>query len=264
MSNFKPSNLSPAKINLFLHILGRRADGYHELQSLVYFTEFGDHITIAESDQYRLNLSGPYGDILARESLTTPNLVTRAVDMLTRITGRPFAVQIDIEKHIPLGGGLGGGSSNAVTVLKALKAAYQLDVDLSVITSALGSDLTAFLHAPHPLMMRGTGNDITPLPHPLPRFQVILEHGGLSCPTAAVYKRFEGPFSQEISMTQRFEDVEQLTHFLKTQTRNDLVPAALSVAPGVANTLKTLRADPDNLFVQMSGSGATCFAIRRI
>lgn len=262
---FQNSYFSPAKLNLFLHILGKRADGYHELESLVYFTKFGDHITIRESAHYQLSLGGPYADILARETSGTPNLVTRAVDMLAHMTGRSFAVHIDIEKHIPLGGGLGGGSSNAATVLKALRDAYKLNVDLSVITSALGSDITAFLHAPQPVLMTGTGNEITPLPDNfLPRFHIIFENCGRPCPTAEVYQHFSGGLSRPLTLPDEFLSLDHLIEFLETQTRNDLTASALKICPDIGQSLNKLNAHPDNLLVRMSGSGATCFAIRQV
>lgn len=261
---FQNPYFSPAKINLFLHILGRRVDGYHELESLVYFTEFGDYITIRESDGFDLSFSGPYGDILKQEAKQQPNLVTKAVKMLEDLSGRRFPLEVHIEKNIPLSGGLGGGSSNAATILKAIKNAYDLNIDLSVMTSELGSDLTAFLYAPQPVMMRGTGNEITPLPHDfLPKFHIILDNCGRPCSTAEVYRNFVGCYSRPLVLPDRFLSLDDFIEFLKTQTRNDLTLSALKICPEIGQSLKRLNGHPDNLLTRMSGSGATCFSIQK-
>lgn len=252
--------LSPAKINLHLHVTGKTDNNYHLLDSLVAFTAFGDRIEISPADRYDLVLSGPFAPGI---DVDDRNLVTRAMRALEQEAGRPLPYNIHIEKNIPAGGGLGGGSSNAATVIREIAKAENLaDLDLSVITSRLGSDITAFLYAPQPIIMRGTGNDISVDVPEFPPCPVLLAHAGSACATPQVYRTLAmDKFSSSIAFPKQFRGLQDFVDFLDRETRNDLTAPALQIETSISETLEALSILDGCLFARMSGSGATCFGL---
>lgn len=258
--------LAPAKLNLFLHILGRTENNYHLLNSLAVFTAFGDHLTCRESNRFGLTLTGPVAGHLEQECPTDKNLITRAINALENHTDRPVPFHVTLEKHIPIGAGLGGGSTDTATLLTMINHIMELDRTLDPITSELGSDITACLKAPHPVRMGGTGNLISPETYTLPSCPVLLVNDGTFCPTPAVYRalteqEFTGQSNPSVHLPSHFTTIKDLTGFLDKHTRNDLTAAAIRTAPAIRHTLDALHETHNPLLVRLSGSGATCFAI---
>jgi 4-diphosphocytidyl-2-C-methyl-D-erythritol kinase len=251
--------LAPAKINLHLHITGRRDDGYHTLDSLVAFTNLYDEITITEDHDYHLKMN------TALDCKTEDNLVTRATYMLAHHFSVKPNICIDLKKSIPVGAGLGGGSTNAAAVLIALREFWKLDASddlLKKIASNLGSDISACIEC-KPIIMRDTGNTLFPAPK-FPTLYGILVAPQTPCPTPLVYKAYQELghiFSQDVIFSNSFNTAQSLCDFLRNKTNNDLTDAAVAVNPDVKTVLAALGNLKDGLLTRLSGSGSSCYTI---
>ena len=249
---------APAKLNLFLHVTGRHADGYHELDSLVTFTALADTLEIASADALSLIASGPFAEALG----TGDNLATRAAVALAERLGRPADVRITLQKRIPVAAGLGGGSADAAAVLRGRAQLWGLGAahasDLQDVALGLGADVPVCLHA-RAAYMTGIG-EVLSAPPPLPPCAALLVNPGVPVPTGAIFAARQGPFS----VAQRFQesptDAAALARLLRTR-RNDLERPALAHAPEVGHVLARLGAAPGCLLARMSGSGGTCFGL---
>ena len=255
------TRLAPAKINLALHVTGRRDDGYHLLDMLVVFARFGDTITVADAPEDRFTVSGPFA---AAVPLDGGNLVLKARDALRAHSGCDLPpVAIHLEKSLPIASGIGGGSSDAAATLLALNALWNLQLDIDTLAAlglTLGAELPKWLHgAAHgtPLTARGIGEELAPVTG-LPALPLLLVNDGTALATPDVFRALDKRDNPALMPPDQSE-LSALGHYLST-TRNDLLSPALSLAPQIGDTLALLRGC-DALYAQMSGSGATCFAI---
>lgn len=245
---------APAKINLYLHVTGRRPDGYHLLDSLIAFADVGDRLWAEPADALSLSIEGPFaGGLSAGED----NLVLKAARALGGVQG----ARLRLEKNLPVASGIGGGSADAAATLKALMRLWgvkRLEADIDAIAAKLGADVPICLHG-RAAYIGGIGEVIDPAPK-LPRAFLVLANPGVALSTPTVFKAFKGPFTA----AQRFDEVPKdaaaLAELLKFR-RNDLTDAAIDVAPEVGTALASLAKLPHALFSRMSGSGATCFAL---
>lgn len=247
---------APAKLNLYLHITGKRADGYHDLESLVVFTGLADMLTVQPGEGLSIAVSGPFADAAGADH---DNLVLRAARLLQQVSGTQQGAAFTLEKNIPAGAGLGGGSSDAATALRLLNALWALgmtDAQLHVLATQLGADVAMFLQAPRPLLARGTGTELTPLATPLPPLHAVLVYPHTPLLTAAVYGRMSAPVPRP-SWNDALEPLAQLAVM-----HNDLQRPAISLLPEVAEILLAFEtALPTPLLARMTGSGACCFAL---
>ncbi|MFO7188399.1 MAG: 4-(cytidine 5'-diphospho)-2-C-methyl-D-erythritol kinase [Pseudomonadota bacterium] len=234
---------APAKLNLFLHVVGRRADGYHLLQSIFRLVDLCDWIAIEVREDGRL--------VRANEVPGVPpeqDLAMRAAALLQAHSGTRLGATIAVEKNIPMGGGLGGGSSDAATTLMALNALWGLDLGteaLAALAVRLGADVPFFLYGGN-AWVEGVGERITPIVLP-PAWYVIVAPG-VHVPTAAV---FAAPELTRDSAPIKIAD------FFTGLGRNDLEPVVMRRYPQVAQALEWLKAFGD---ARMSGSGSSVFA----
>ena len=184
---------APAKLNLYLHVTGRRADGYHELDSLVAFTALGDTLEIGPAESLRLSVTGPFADALDAGD----NLAAQAAAALAEKLGRPADVRIALDKHIPVAAGLGGGSADAAAVLRGLARLWRLGAehagDLRETALGLGADVPVCLDS-RAANMAGIGEALSAPPH-LPSCGVLLVNPGVPVPTGPVFAARRGPFS---------------------------------------------------------------------
>ncbi len=253
---------APAKVNLHLHILGKTENSYHLLDSLVCFTDFGDQLTFEESDKFSLDILGQFSQPLKNSDLAGSNLIEKSVYEFEKTTGLQVKLRITLHKNIPLGGGLGGGSSDAAATLKALQTLYKTNINLEFITSKLGSDITACLKAPHPVIMGGTGNTLSPAPNLPSQIPVILVNAGQHCATPEIYRTLKmAQFSNLAPFPDQFENIVSLTDFLKSHTTNDLLIPASQIEPSLIETINTIKHQSGCLLSRLSGSGATCFGL---
>ena len=247
------SALARAKINLALHVTGQRGDGYHLLDSLVVFADLGDLIRCAPADRLGLTITGP---MAADLPLTADNLVLRAARLLDASKG----AAITLEKHLPVASGIGGGSADAAATLHALCALWHLPLPAPATVLALGSDVPVCL-AGKAARMQGVGDLVTPLSQALPKAWLVLANPRQAVVTSAVFnslqRRDNAPLPRELP---RLHGLAGLAAFLR-RTRNDLEPAAVGLAPVIAEVKAALSAQSGCLIARMSGSGATCFGL---
>ena len=259
---------APAKVNLDLFVTGRRADGYHLLDSTVVFADIADRLTlIADSSaQRRLVARGPFAAALPADA--DRNLAMRALDALAGALGAGALGQQDagwtlvLDKHLPAAAGLGGGSADAAAALRlglALWGGAGQPPDMAALALGLGADVPVCL-AGSACRMTGVGEGLQPLP-PLPPAWLVLANPGVALETAPVFRARTGAFSDPPPpLPQDIADAAGLAQAL-ARRRNDLTQAALSLAPSIGALLGALQAAPGCLLARMSGSGASCFGL---
>jgi 4-diphosphocytidyl-2-C-methyl-D-erythritol kinase len=248
---------APAKLNLYLHVTGRRDDGWHLLDSLVAFASVGDEVAVASAAAPNLIVDGPFAAQLGDDP--GDNLVSRAAAMLAKRLGRSADVAIHLTKNLPVASGIGGGSSDAAACLRALVDLWRC-ADRAVpmeIAAALGSDIPACLLA-RPVWLGGVGDKLDEAPD-LPPCGVVLVNPRIALPTAWVYRAFSGPFSP----LARFPIPKDAARFVEmlAMRKNDLTEAAIALVPEIGVVLDRLARIDNGLLARMSGSGATCFAL---
>ncbi len=248
-----------AKVNLFLHVGEKRADGFHPLQSLAVFTELGDRLTAEAAGELSLALDGPFASALPAGS---DNLVLRAARALLEKAARQTGARLTLTKNLPVASGIGGGSADAAAALRLLNGFWNLNLDeatLRGIAVSLGSDIPVCLVS-EPRWMEGRGEILSPLAS-LPHLPLLLVNPGVAVPTKDVFAALQGRSGVERNLpADGFDDMADLLRFLDA-SRNDLEEPARRLQPVIGVVLKTLNALPGALFARMSGSGATCFAL---
>ena len=252
------SLLAPAKINLSLHVRGRRPDGYHALESLVAFADIGDRLHFEKAETTSLTLSGRFGSGLDGAN----NSVLQAHAKLTAFTGEDLPCMIGLEKNLPVASGIGGGSADAAATLRGLCALFGLTLDASdmaALAAQLGADVPVCL-GQGPAWMCGIGHDVTRLSS-LPAADIVLVNPCQSVSTAAVFKALGA--GEDLSAPQAiptgFDSLDALVGFLAAQG-NALTAPARSLVPAIADCLIGLEKS-GCAFAAMSGSGATCFGL---
>ena len=252
---------APAKVNLTLRVLGRRDDGYHEIESLVAFADWGDRLTLMPDSELALAVSGPR---TGQAGAGADNLVLRAARALAaRIPGIKLG-GFNLEKKLPVAAGLGGGSAYAAAALRLIARANDLppgDPHLYEAARATGADVPVCLD-PRPRLMRGIGEKLSE-PLILPPLPAVLVNPGTALATKQVFAAWtpaaepSGPFDLAAA---NGSGAEEFLHTLGAQA-NDLEAAAIKLAPVIAEVLAGLRALSGCRLARMSGSGATCFGL---
>ncbi len=252
---------APAKVNLSLRVLGRRSDGYHLLDSLVAFADYGDRLSVSSSDSDVLELSGPFA---AGLPAGRGNIVLRALDGFRQASGWRGRLRIGLEKNLPHPAGLGGGSADAAALLRLLRHLFPeapggADEWRSLALS-LGADVPVCLEG-RSMRMRGIGEILAPVS--LPPLPAVLVNPGLSLATREVFAAL-GPVGESPAEAcpVRFATVEECLSWL-AERDNDLQEAAIRLHPEMAGVLEMLRRLDGASVVRMSGSGASCFALFR-
>jgi 4-diphosphocytidyl-2-C-methyl-D-erythritol kinase len=250
-----------AKVNLTLHILGKRPDGYHELDSLVVFADLCDELSFTPAPEDRLTLEGPFGGAIDGE-----NLIFKAKRVVAGWLGREIYGDFRLNKNIPVAAGVGGGSSDAAAAIRILLRAYGNPAAESFIerAAAVGADVPVCLYN-RAAWMRGLGERVTPAANvaPLP---AILVNPRIKVSTAEVFKRLNaGPYQPDqvppspLSKAD-FSSPAKAAAALK-HGRNDLEAPAVAVEPAVEHTLDAIRRQEGCLLARLSGSGPTCFGL---
>jgi 4-diphosphocytidyl-2-C-methyl-D-erythritol kinase len=257
---------APAKINLYLHVLGRRGDGYHLLDGLVVFTDIGDVLQAERTATLSLEISGPFAHALEAGAARETNLVLRAAEALKRCTGISEGAALSLEKRLPVASGIGGGSSDAAAALHLLNALWALgrsETELAEIGSTLGSDVPVCV-AGGPAFISGIGEVISPCPS-LPVLSLVLVNPGVALATPAVYRAYAAAAAGLAAQAPArpkdpCSDEKSLIAALRA-ARNDLEGVAIGLCPRISDALSALRAQERCVLARMSGSGATCFGI---
>jgi 4-diphosphocytidyl-2-C-methyl-D-erythritol kinase len=248
---------APAKINLALHVTGRRADGYHLLDSLIVFTAHGDRLTFSLAERDSFSVTGPFSAYVPNDE---GNLVLRARDMLHEAfpkNAKP--VSIALEKNLPVASGIGGGSSDAAATLRALARHWGVDEQarIDAIALSLGADVPMCLTG-RPLVAGGIG-DIMQLLQSFPELNLVLVNPGIALSTPAVFKALHSADNAPLPDLPSALDFASLIGWLEA-TRNDLQDAAMQIVPEIGDVLAAFRTN-GSAFARMSGSGATCFGL---
>jgi 4-diphosphocytidyl-2-C-methyl-D-erythritol kinase len=256
------AGFAPAKVNLTLHVLGRRSDGYHELESLVMFADAGDRLTFVPGAKLDLDMRGPTAGVSGRPD---ENLVLKAARRLAeRVDGLRLG-RFTLDKRLPVAAGLGGGSSDAAAALRLLLLENDLapgDPRVMEAARATGADVPVCLD-PRPRMMRGVG-EILSAPIALPKLPAVLVNPGVAVPTAGVFKALAAPpLASAVKQDDPIATDASLSDVVSAVAarRNDLEAPAISLQPVIADVLSALRAFPACRLARMSGSGATCFGL---
>jgi 4-diphosphocytidyl-2-C-methyl-D-erythritol kinase len=244
-------------------VLGRRADGYHLLDSLVVFPGAADRLRAEPAAELTLQITGPFAPELAGEP---DNLILRAARALAQQTGVSHGARLILEKNLPVASGIGGGSADAAAALRLLARVWGEAVGgvageptrLHLLAQTLGADVPVCLR-PMPTRMQGIGEVLRPPPI-LPAVAMVLVNPGISVATAAVFHARQGHFSAPADLPACWADTPTMAADLARLT-NDLEPPAMAVCPVIGDVLSALRAQAGCLLARMSGSGATCFAI---
>ena len=249
---------APAKINLFLHVGGRRDDGYHDLESLVVFASVGDELTLEGADALSLDVTGPFAGALKNES---DNLVLRAARAFGKVADVEPRARITLTKNLPVASGMGGGSSDAAATFRALSHLYPGRVNLPQLWNMggeLGSDVPVCV-LPGCWWMTGRGERFNSASE-VGTFDAVLVNAGASISTAEVYGALRGRTGEgRMPKPQRFGTVAQLADYLAAGG-NDLEVAAREICRVIGETLQAL-VGANALLARMSGSGGTCFGL---
>jgi 4-diphosphocytidyl-2-C-methyl-D-erythritol kinase len=250
------SAVAPAKVNLYLHVTGRRADGYHLLDSVAVFPAVGDVLRAAPAEGLSLTVGGPFGAALAGDP---DNLVSRAaLALAAMIPGRATGARLELDKHLPLASGIGGGSADAAVALRLLARLWGVEMDLSDLALTLGADVPVCL-ASVPTRMAGIGEELGPAPA-LPACGMVLVNPGVAVATPAVFRARTGDFSAPAVLPEGWDDAAAIAADL-ARLHNDLQPPAIALCPVIADVLAALTETSGCLLARMSGSGATCFGL---
>lgn len=247
---------APAKINITLEVGRPRADGLHPLQSAVMFANVGDWIEVAPAKKLSLAIEGPFANGLTAGD---DNLVLRAARALDAKRG----AAITLTKNLPVASGIGGGSTDAAAALKALNALWACGLsagELQRVARALGSDVAVCVSA-RTAWMTGVGEGVEDMSAPM--LHVVLANAGAPLATSAVYAAFDAAGLGSTFAPTPAPRWHTLTDVAREAALrgNDLAAPAVQISPVVGETLALLRAQPETLFAQLSGSGATCVAV---
>lgn len=268
MTISEPASLSvfaPAKVNLYLHLTGKRPDGYHLLDSLISFADIGDTVTLEQAEQFSFHIDGPFAkrfsDSERAPYLNSDNLVIKAARGLSQVVNRSLNVKITLTKNLPLAAGIGGGSSDAAAVLWGLQKLWNLPHNaeyMPPLMVSLGADVPVCFEC-SPTVIRGIGDELFPAP-PMPDIPVVLVNPLVSCATADIFLRHSGKYQSCRTLPESFDTFHDLIDTL-SQYENDLYAPAKELIPEIENVITALRTQKNCALARMSGSGATCFGL---
>jgi 4-diphosphocytidyl-2-C-methyl-D-erythritol kinase len=249
---------APAKINLFLHVGPKRADGFHALESLVVFARVGDELAFERADELSLTIDGPFAGAL---SSGFDNLVLKTASALADYAEVRKGAHMTLTKNLPVASGIGGGSADAAATLRGLTRLWNLSIaqeQLRKIGETLGSDVPVCIDS-KPAWMEGRGETVTVLSG-VPEVPMVLVNPGVAVPTGKVFAALKKRRGVGLPHPPAMKSASELIAYLKT-TANDLEAPARAIAPVIGEVLDALSPQPGLLLARMSGSGATCFAL---
>ena len=246
-----PVELARAKVNLCLHVTGRRADGMHLLDSIVVFPHVGDVLEASEAEGLTLEINGPFGGEL---DAGDDNLIMRAARILS-----DKGAALRLRKNLPVASGIGGGSADAAACIRLLSDMWDVDVPSLECLVKLGADVPVCM-AQVPTRMSGIGEKLVELPT-MPKFWVVLANAGQGVETGAVFKAMRSRDNASLlDIPESFPTVEYLFNYLRAQ-RNDMQTSAIENCPVIADVLGAIEATQNCALSRMSGSGGTCFGL---
>jgi len=260
---------APAKINLYLHVTGRRDDGYHLLDSLVVFADAADQIIIQPASRFSLAIEGAYaGAFVAADRDDSPagkNLAVRAAYACAAHFDRPLNLRITLSKNLPLASGVGGGSADAAAVVWGLVRFWGIKTppisSLMPLLLALGADVPV-CYLCQGVQVGGIGDRLQPH-ETMPEWPAVLVNPRQSCPTPEIFRSYKDSgqnFSAPVSVPHDMSDRHEFLEFIRQQ-KNDLEVTAIEKLPAIRDVIVALKQTEEAQLVRMSGSGATVFAL---
>ena len=252
--------LAPAKINLALHVTARRADGFHELDTIAVFADLGDGLSASPASELSIEVEGPFAGHAPADD---GNLAMRAARALAATDAKSGmrGAKLRLRKEIPAGAGFGGGSADAAAALRLLDKLWDLgatDAALAGIAAAIGADVPMCL-AGKALRARGRGERITPI-EGWPALPLVLVWPGVQVSTASVFAALDKRENPPLPEPPEARTAADVARYL-AGCRNDLETPALAIAPAIGSALERLRTTEGCLIARMSGSGSGCFAL---
>lgn len=256
---------APAKVNLYLHVTGRRDNGYHELDSLIGFADIGDDVQITPAKNFGFEITGPFANAFRGRDIDngpeSSNLVVRAVWALSRLVEKAPAFHITLTKNLPLGAGIGGGSADAAAIIWGLLEYWGLPTTLEGVDDLLlnlGADVPVCF-ACETMHVSGIGERLERI-ESFPEMPIVLVHPGKACSTQEIFGQFDGEFKKSVVLPSSFQTPENL-FALMLRTENMLSASATYFVPEIENVLNALNAQSTCAFARMSGSGSSCFGL---
>ena len=260
---------APAKVNLTLHVTGKRADGYHQLQSLVMFAhDVADRLTFSPTipnTSISLEITGEFASSLWRECPdVTKNLVWRAAKILQDAYHVKQGAHICLEKHLPSQAGLGGGSADAAAVLRGLNQCWGLGlgkVELAHLGESLGADVPMCVYA-QALIAEGVGNEISLL-NKMPSITTVLVKPDVAVSTPDVFRALDWSAAEQQDVFPQLSDAWKVADWARylAATRNDLMAPSMQLAPEIQSVIQALERQRGCICARMSGSGSACFGV---
>ena len=250
--------LSPIKLNLFLEVINKTSDGYHQLESLMIFCKFGDFIKIKKSNKFLFSVEGPFSENLS----TRQNIIIDTVSLLENFFGMKFNIEIVLKKNLPISSGMGGGSSNAATVFHCLKNLYNLKIkkkDLDKLLFSLGADVP-FCYYRKSAIVKGKGEKIFFLNKKIRELPVVLVNPLIEISTKQIFENLN--LNKSFKDKFDYNDIDKANFFnYLEEKKNDLQPFAEKICPKIREISDFLKVKTNAKFSRMTGSGATCFSI---
>ena len=246
------------KVNLFLHVTGKRRDGYHLLESLVVFPEGGDVISVAPHRELSLKVAGPFSGMVGAAK---DNLILKAANLLQKYGATAEGAEITLEKHLPVAAGIGGGSADAAATLQRLNDLWRLNLPLAQLAEIgleIGADVPSCLLG-RPALMSGIGEKLQEIKK-FPKLNILLVNFGIMVPTGDVFKKLEIRNISTPGFDPTVGSVNDLTRELR-KCRNDLQTPALELVPEIGDVLNAIEGLEGCHLARMSGSGGTCFGL---
>jgi len=255
-----PYLFAPAKVNLNLYVKGRNKNGYHNISSLVGFTEIYDVITMQLSKSTTLELSGSEGSLIQHEKNT--NIILKTINFLQQEAKIPLQVDIKLEKNIPVAAGLGGGSADAAAVIKGackiLGNKELFNINDELLAGKLGSDVPVCFYGKG-AWIEGYGNKLVPA-NEWPESWLVIANPRVPVSTRDIFSKNKNFTPEPPQKYIHLTSFQEFSDYLRGQ-KNDLTPAAIAVCPVIKNVISAIKNLPNCSLARMSGSGPSCFGL---
>ena len=258
IKNDLKSYISPLKLNLYLHLINKTCDGYHNLESLMTFCDYGDFISIKEEKDFSFTIDGPFAKNLSK----TENIILDAVKLLEEYAKFKINVHIKLTKNIPIASGMGGGSSNAATVIHSLKDLFKISIEKNTLDSllfSLGADVP-FCFFRKTAIVKGKGENIEFLSSKIPELPVLLINPLIEISTKKIFEGVRLSSQNRVDNDIDFFNSDLFFEGLNNR-KNDLECVAERICPTIKEITSLLKTETNSKLVRMTGSGATCFGI---
>ena len=252
------TRLSPAKINLYLEVLKKTSSGFHNIESLMTFCDFGDIISIKKTKSFKFTIDGPFSKKLS----VNDNIIFKSVSFIEKLLNKNLTVHINLTKNLPISSGMGGGSSNAATVILCLIELFEIDFKENFHKSlfSLGADIP-FCFCRKSALVTGKGENILRIENNFQNFFVLLVNPLIEISTKKIFEKLTIPIRKDIALfNEKLLCNTKIIDFLNSR-KNDLEKEAILQCKEIKNILDVFKNETNSLLSRMTGSGATCFAL---